>query len=67
MLPYHTKFIWAGENAHRDKSTNKEAGEVVTFYSYQEKVTLKFETGSIKKSLIIKVNTVFFLLKFFEK
>ena len=57
-------------NAHRDESTNIEAGEVVTYYNYLGNATqaLKFGTGSGKeKSLIIKINTVFFLLKFFEK
>ena len=29
---------------------NIEAGEVVTYYSYLEKATLKFGTGPVKKS-----------------
>ena len=48
-----------------DESTNIEAGQVVKFYNYLEKVTLKFGTGLVKKSLIIKINTVLFLLKGF--
>ena len=38
-------------NAHRDESTNIEAGEVVTSYNYLGKATLKFGTGSVKKVL----------------
>ena len=53
-------------SAHRDESANIEVGQVVTSYNYLEKATLKFGTGSAKKSLIIKINTVLFILKFFE-
>ena len=49
-------------NEHRDEGTNIEAGEVVTFYNCLEKATLKFGAGSVKYILIMKINTVFFLL-----